>query len=215
MISIRQIDAGLALLGLHRSDLAAALGLNKSTLNAYFTGQTGIPSGRLREVQTWLENAGIAFLEDEGVKFNRAEIVKYEGSAGFRYFMEDVVETMKAAPGIYCVSNVDEHNWLKWLGEEQSKQIRDRTASLTGVRAHILVRQGDEALIAEHAEYRTVPDDLFYANTSFYVYGGKLALIQFEPENVSVRVLKNAAFAEAHRVMFNGVWNHLAEKAHG
>ncbi|NCC61323.1 MAG: hypothetical protein EOM12_10375 [Verrucomicrobiae bacterium] len=213
MITTRQIDAGLALLGLNRSDMAASLGINKSTLNAYFTGQSSIPSGKLEIIQKWLENSGIVFIDDEGVKLNKSEIVKYEGETGFRAFMDDVYETIKATPGEYYVSNVNEQNWLRWLGEEDALRRRKRTTALKGVHARILVKENDTLLTAtDYAEYRHVPDTMFMENLSHYIYGDKLALIEFKEDTVSVLVLHNADFAKAQKIWFETIWKQ-AEKA--
>lgn len=208
MITMPQIDAGLALLGLNRSDLAAALGVGKTTLNAYFTGQTSIPSGRLAEVQKWLESAGIAFTEDEGVKRNKAEIVKFEGQQGFVEFMTDVLETVKRVGGEVCVSNVDENDFENNLPKEFAEQYRIELAKVKNLTSKILVKEGDDFLTADGiANYRGIPANIFSEDASFYAYGDKLALITFHDESVQVLLLRNKQFADSFRVMFNAIWN--------
>lgn len=208
MITIRQIDAGLALLGLNRSDLATSMGVNKSTLNAYFTGQTSIPSGRLAEIQKWLENAGIVFIEDEGVKLNKAEIVKYEGEQGFVSFMTDVLETVKRGNSDVCVSNVDENDFENNLPEEFAEQYRKELSKVKNFSSKILVKEGDDFLTADGiAQYRGVPSEVFSEDASFYAYGDKLALITFHDDSVQILSLHNKQFADSFRVMFNAIWS--------
>lgn len=208
MITIRQIDAGLALLGLNRSDLAASLGINKSTLNAYFTGQSSIPSGRLGEIQRWLENSGIVFTEDEGIKLNKADIIKYEGKQGFVSFMTDVMETAKRGGTDICISNVDESNWENNLPSEFAEHYRAEMQKVKGLSSRILVKQDDDFLTAEgFAQYRGVPANVFSDEASFYAYGDKLAIITFHDESVQVVVLKNKQFSDSFRSMFNAIWN--------
>ncbi len=208
MITIRQIDAGLALLGLNRSDLATSMGVNKSTLNAYFTGQTSIPSGRLAEIQKWLENAGIVFIEDEGVKLNKAEIVKYDGEQGFVSFMTDVLETVKRGNSDVCVSNVDENDFENNLPEEFAEQYRKELSKVKNFSSKILVKEGDDFLTADGiAQYRGVPSEVFSEDASFYAYGDKLALITFHDDSVQILSLHNKQFADSFRVMFNAIWS--------
>jgi transcriptional regulator with XRE-family HTH domain len=208
MITTRQIDAGLALLGLNRSDLATSLGVNKSTLNAYFTGQTSVPSGRLAEIQKWLENAGIVFTEDEGVKLNKAEIVKYEGEQGFVSFMTDVLETVKRGNSDVCVSNVDENNFENNLPKEFAEHYRDELSKVKNFSSKILVKEDDDFLTADGiAKYRGVPSELFSEDATFYAFGDKLALITFHDDSVQILSLHNKQFADSFRVMFNAIWS--------
>jgi len=214
MITTRQIDAGLALLGLNRSDLATSLGVNKSTLNAYFTGQTSVPSGRLSEIQKWLENAGILFLEDEGVKLNKAEIIKYEGEQGFVSFMSDVLETVKRGNSDVCVSNVDENNFENNLPKEFAEYYRDELSKVKNFSSKILVKEDDDFLTADGiVKYRGVPANVFSEDATFYAYGDKLALITFHDDSVQILSLHNKPFANSFRVMFHAIWsNHKVIK---
>lgn len=209
MITIRQIDAGLALLGINRSDLATALGLNKSTLNAYFTGQSAIPSSRLGEIQTWLENAGVVFTEHEGVKLNKADVVRYEGSQGFVSFMTDVMESARHTPNFeMCISNVDEHDWENNLPLEFAEHYRAQMSKVKNLRSRVLVKEGDDFHTAKgFAEYRAVPSNIFSEEACFYAYGDKLALITFHEGSVQILVLNNKQFTDSYKVMFNAIWN--------
>lgn len=208
MITTRQIDAGLALLGLNRSDLATSLAVNKSTLNAYFTGQTSVPSGRLAEIQKWLENAGIVFTEDEGVKLNKAEIVKYNGEQGFVSFMTDVLETVKRGDAEVCVSNVDENDFENNLPKEFAEYYRKELAKVKNLTSKILVKENDDFLTADGiAQYRGIPANIFSEDATFYAYGDKLALLTFNNDSVQILVLNNKPFADSFRVMFNAIWS--------
>ena len=210
MITIRQIDAALGLLGLNRSDLAEQMGFNKSTFNAYFTGKAQIPSGKLGEIQKWLENSGIVFTEQGGVNPNTSDVVAYEGKQGFQTFMLDVLETAKRGGTDICVSNVDENKWEKNLSQEFAEYYRAEMQKVKGLSSRILVKEGDDFLTAEgFAQYRGVPASVFSDEASFYAYGDKLAIITFHDDTVQVLVLKNKQFSDSFRSMFNAVWkNH-------
>ncbi len=209
MISSAQIRAARALLGLSQKEASEGAGVGMTTISGIEGDVTQPSAETARKLQSFFEGCGLEFISPDGVKRKEAEII-YRGREGFKAFMWDVYETMKREPGTYCVTNVNEENWLKWLGEEESQKIRDKTATLRGVQAQILVKEGDTKLIAEHAEYRAVPEDMFFEDTSVYVYASKLAIIEFEESDVTVRVIDNRRVAACFKVMFEGHWNRIA-----
>ena len=50
------------------------------------------------------------------------------------------------------------------------------------------------------------PKDRF-SEIPFYVYGNKLAIILFEPDNVSISIIDNPKIAEAYKKQFNVMWD--------
>ncbi len=211
MISAKQLRAARAHLDLSQDEVAEGAGLTKYTLSNIERGATEGSSRSLEVLQQFYEQNGLLFTDDDGIKVIQSDVRSYEGKMGFHAFMTDVVKTLTAKPGTYCVSNVDENNWLKWLGLEEAVKLRDQINGIAGIRCHILVKEGDETQFAQYAEYRTLPADAFYDNTSFYVYADKLALIRFDPDNVTVRVLHNQYFTESFKLMFYRFWDLMAK----
>mgnify|MGYP000187148386 CR=1 FL=1 len=212
MLSASQIRAARAHLDLSQDDVAAATGITKYTLSNIERGATEASSKSLEALQSFFERKGLSFTPDDGVKKVTTDMRSYEGAEGFREFMWDVYDTMKAHPGTYCVSNVDERNWIKWMGVEDLELFVKKMADLKNVYAHIIVKDGDEVVVDNHAEYRSISADLFYDNTCFYVYADKLALIRFEANNVIVRVLQNKYFSESFKLMFYRFWDKFANR---
>ncbi len=119
--------------------------------------------------------------------------------------MDDIYETLKADPGEVFVSNVDEREFIKWLGEYAEKHIA-RMNDIKGVSYKILIRDGDEYTPgSSYAEYRWVSKDLF-SSVPFYIYGGKSALLLFGPD-VRVIVMDYPEIRDAFRVQFLDVWD--------
>ena len=210
MITLRQIDAGLSLLGLRRVDLAEALGIPNSTMTNYFKGVARMPSGRMAEVQSYLENAGIEFTDYEGVRFNHSDIIKLEGQQGFITFMTDVMETSLKKPTEICVSNVDETLWENNLPQEFAEHYREQMKKAKDLRSKILIKSGDDFETAsEFVEYRRIPEHLFSDEACFYAYGERLAIITFHDNDVQIVILNNKQFTDSFKVMFNTIWrNH-------
>ena len=210
MISIRQIDAALGLLGLSRSDFAAEIGLNKSTFNSYFTGKSSIPSGRLGAIQKWFEGAGIVFTEQGGVNPNTADILTYEGKQGFQAFMDDVYETAKSEGGDIYLFNSRPRLWHEWLGEEWYDMHSKRMKALGDkLNVKITVEEGDDVLILKSAQHKWFPKGL-YKNKIFYAYGNSLAFLDFKEDSLKIIVIKQKEFTDIFRVLYDVAWKNVA-----
>lgn len=199
-----------AYLNWDQKELAERCGISISTVR-YFEGETrDTGHSTIAKIQTCLELAGITFLESGGLEPTDQQVIRFEGRDGFVRFMDDVYETMKQQGGIYRVSNVNEANWLKWIGDREAAEGQKRMSALDGVSARILVRGGDRLLVATtYAEYSALPAAVFHDHVSSYVYGDKYAIIRFEPDNVFVTLLHDAEFAGAQADWFDAYWETL------
>lgn len=206
MITTRQIDAGLALLGLNRSDLADALGMNKSTFNAYFTGQASIPIERMKSIKNWLESKGIDFIQ-AGVRIKETEVREFKGQYGFWAFYDDVYETIRKSGGQILVNNVDESLFLKWLAGKKEEHDK-RMSALDNYSVKIIAREGDTNFPAKYGkiEYRWISKEKF-SEVPFYLYGSKTAIIEFEDDDVWISVIDSTRINKAFRDIFFSAWN--------
>ncbi len=201
-----KVRAGRGYLNWLQDDLASHAGLGIQSIRNIESENTSPTARTQRKIERAFALHGLTFTS-RGIEITEAPII-YEGKQGFEAFMDDVFETMRFGGGVYRVSNVDESNWLKWLGEDNSKARRDRTTALENVSARIMVRRGDKLLTAtDYAEYRTVPDAIFSEGVSSYIYGDKYAIIHFQPDAVRVLVLHDGAIADAQRCWFDAVWD--------
>lgn len=191
-----------------QQDLAEKAGVALSTVAKFEKedGQTGADT--VAKLARAVSLSGLALTASGGVVPQDGVVTVLHGAEGFADFMDDVFETMRAEGGTYRVSNVDEANWLKWLGDDDARRRRERTSELDNVNARILVRKGDRLLTAtDYAEYRAAPEDSFFEGVSSYIYGSKYAIIHFSDDAVRVMVLHDQAFADAQRHWFDAVWN--------
>jgi hypothetical protein len=72
----------------------------------------------------------------------------------------------------------------------------------------ITIKQNDKNFLGKHAEYRWLPERS-WNEQSFYAYGDKLALMLFEPEQVSIRTVCSRQFADGFRALFSLAWDHI------
>lgn len=208
MISSHQIKAARALIDWSQQDLAEAIDVSLPTLrNIEKGGDAKLVT--LKKIQTTLEVNGIEFGVNDGVKRRSTILRTLEGQAGYWEFYDDVYETIKKSGGEILVSNVDEREFDKWLGNRWEIQ-KNRMLDLSqeqDFNIRILVKEGDRHFtVPEYADYKWTPQDRF-SEIPFYVYGNKLAIILFEPENVSISIIDNPKIADAYKKQFNVMWD--------
>lgn len=213
MPTIEQIRAARALLDWSQSDLAEYAGLSQTGIARIENGTNQPNTTTLNKIKAAFENADIEFLGENGLRRKTGEVRIHRGENGFRAFMDDVYTVISEQGGEICVYNVDEKNWIRWMGKEgySSHALRMKEIKRQ-FQFRIIVKEGDEFLIAsDFAEYRWFPQNMF-RNQSFYAYGSKLALIDFKENNVEVMMLDQKDFTESFRILFNIAWDHVAKK---
>lgn len=213
MPTIEQIRAARALLDWSQADLADHAGLSQTGIARIENGTNQPNTHTLVKIRAAFENADVEFLGDAGLRRKTGEVKTLRGREGFQTFMNDVYETLRQNGGEVRVSNVDERQWIRWMGEEGYAVHADRMKKLSGsVNFRILIEEGDDFFIAnEFAQYRWFPKALFHGQ-SFYAYGNKLALIDFAKSDVSVMLMDQRNFAQSFIVLFDIAWEYVAKK---
>ncbi len=209
MITITQIKAAMGMLGWTDGQVADKLGITTVTLRGVLTGKNK-KVGYITNLQSIFEIEGLEFIESNGVRERPSSSVQtLEGQEGYWQFYDDIYETIKKCGGEILVSNVEEKHFKKWLGEKKNSHT-GRMIDLLDTKGYefkILVREGDrDTPVTSYAEYRWMPKDQF-SNIPFYVYGNKLAIIDFEEKNVSVFIINNPRVTNAYKKQFNAIWD--------
>ena len=208
MISNAQMRSARALLDLSQGDVAKTL---KISANALSNIESGIshPSDRISDLTKFYESRGIEFIPGDGVRRRTAQLIEYNGADGFRSFMDDVYETVKEQGGIICVHDVKPDNWLHWLGQEWNAMHTKRMLEIKKkYEFRITIKANDQNFLGRHAEYRWLPEKSWNPQ-SFYAYGDRLALMLFEPEQVTIRVIYSRQFADGFRSLFSLAWENI------
>jgi len=215
MITPTQMRAARAMLDVSQGHVAEHLGIAANTLSKIESGQSDVSVSRNQDIQRYYEREGIAFVENDGVKWSKEEIRVYDGPEQFVEFIDNIYDTAKTVGGSFCLFNAKPDNWIKLLGKEKYDAHSKRMMSLSdSLDVKITVKEGDRNFISESfAEYKWVPENMFNEK-SFYVFGDKIAFMNFEddPQKSRVLVLKHKDFSEGFRVLFNIAWNNVAEK---
>ena len=212
MPTIEQIRAARALIGWSQGELAEQAGLSQTGIARIENGTNQPNSSTIAKITAAFDKADVEFIGESGVKKRTGEVRTLRGTDGFREFMRDVYETVKAQGGEICVFNVDEKNWIKWMGQEDYDRHAQRMKSIEkSYNFKIIVEENDWFFIAsEVAEYRWFPKELF-DKQSFYAYGNKLAFLNFTESDVQVMILEQSKFSDGFKVLFNVAWNNVSK----
>ncbi|MCI5061224.1 MAG: helix-turn-helix transcriptional regulator, partial [Alphaproteobacteria bacterium] len=201
MITPTQMRAARAMLDVSQGYVAEHLGIAANTLSKIESGQSDISASRMRDIERFYERSGVEFTDSDGVKWKSGGVETYQGRAGFLEFMDDVYETMKTG-GEVLVNNVDESDFIKWIGDQAESHVK-RMREIKNLNFRILVEEGDDNTVASsYASYRALPKEQF-GTVPLYLYGDKTALIVFGEDDVEVFVVVHSAISQYFRSRFN------------
>ncbi len=204
-ITIEQIKAARALLDWTQEDLANRAGINIGQVRNYEAARAK-PQAVLEAIYKALLNAGIEFMTD-GARKRTPEMRILRGQQGFWDFYDDVYETVRAHGGKILINNGDVGLFWKWLGEKRHSH-KERMDALKNFEQKIIFREGSDGARGsyETTTYRLLPAEQF-SGVPFYVYGKKLAIIVFKPNDVDIFILDEASIAEAYEKTFYAQWD--------
>jgi transcriptional regulator with XRE-family HTH domain len=213
MPTIAQIRAARALLDWSQADLADYAGLSQTGIARIENGTNKPNSSTLDKIKNAFDHADIEFIAESGVRKRTGEIRTYKGQDGFRTFMDDVYETAKTVGGDICLFNGMPKYFHQYLGTDWYAQHAKRMNEIRdNYKLKITVKEGEDLLIAsEFAEYRHFPANLFKEKT-FYSYGEKLAIMSFDTESVTIKVLSEPEISASFQILFDIAWDNVAYK---
>ena len=204
-ITTAQIRGARGILGWSQHDLSERTGISATSIGSIENGASIPRENTLNAIKKAFEDSGIEFMPNQGIRVQSGDVQVFRGRSGFLDFMNDVYETLKNAKikNAY-VSNVDEDEFLKWMGDA-SKDHLQKMKEIESLSYKILVKDGDQYLPAtDYAEYRFMPKEQF-SSVPFYVYGDKLAILLFETEPTII-IMNYPAVAKAYKLQFEALW---------
>jgi len=204
-ITTAQIRGARGLLDWSQAELSRRTGISTTSIGNIESGNTQARESTLAIIRKSFEDGSIEFIGKEGVRVKIGDVRVFEGTQGFRDFYDDIYNTLKVTGGDVMVSNVDERQFVKALGDYATVHI-ERMKHLDNINYQILIREGDDYNPGdEYGEYREINKELF-SSVPFYIYGKKLAIILFNPDP-TVIVLNYVSVAEAYALQFHDMWN--------
>lgn len=207
-VSSDQIKGARAMLGWTREELADASGLSHNTIRNLEMGFISPRGKTLEQLCQAVEEAGLEFTEDEGIRRLRPDIKIIKGSNSSDEFFDTMLRAAKIK-GSEIVGIIRSQNMLLQALGVQNNNDLERVKNLL---AHASIR----CLFAENTEtplslsnyqFRMVPK---YCNqgTPFFVYGNSFALLQPNCEaTFQFVVFNDINLALGNKEHFNTAWD--------
>jgi len=206
MITAAQLRAARGLLDWTRTELAEAAKISPETVKNIEHGVFRPQEETAERIVRAFAERDVVFTDDEGVKIRRDAITRYEGSTGFRKFMDDLYQEAKKGNADICVSGVDEAEFIKHLGADFVDAHVKRMTDLHGSKVRCLIRDEDSNVFcSSYNDYRWVPSVTFSA-VPFYVFGNNFAVVNFDKDSVMVISIASEPVSKAYRKQFEIIW---------
>ncbi len=207
MITIEQIKAARALLGLKQSELATASNISLTSLNNIERGVTSPRVKTLEGIKSSLESFGIEFIRQDGVcqrqeHFN-VEIV--EGKEVVQKWLNDIIKKISIYGGDTLMSGIDEREFVARNEKELARYYK--LFEQKKWKEKILICESDEFLYAPSSttEYRWVDKSIF-TQVPYAVYGNSYSIMTWGPPE-RVIIIENQTIADSARQQFMVHWN--------
>ncbi len=212
IITPSQCRAARALLNWSQPELAKRARMNKQTISNFESEKSTPSRTSLEKLSRTLENGGVVFTEDDGVKRALGLFqITLEGEDGVRAFFDDVYETTKETQKEILIFNGLPTELMKAAGEEWYQNHAARMQKLNIVSKNIL-KEGEKNLIGKSfASYKWVPKE-FFRSKMIYVYGDKFAFMSFDPE-ILIKITKEPDIADSLRILINLACENVAREA--
>ncbi len=208
-ISAAQIRAARALLDWSQDVLAEAAQLSVATIRKIELGHISPRSETTGSIIAAFENAGLEFIEPDGVRHRPEEIRVYQGREGVKGFFDDVYETMKSKGGELVLVCHSARDYLdNVMGEYHDVHVPRMTALRGKMTVKCILINDDGPLwAADYYEYRRISSQ-YVDSVPFYVYDDKYAII-FPAADASLKiiVIQSRTAAEAFRRQFDSMWD--------
>lgn len=202
-ITASQIRAARALLDWKQETLADKVGISKHTISKIENGDTQGSIQTLKKIARVLEDSGVEFIENEGVRKRVTQIYTLTGRENLLHFFDSMYEEVKESKELYAC-NVDEKLFDEWLGEVSDDHTR-RMENIEDLICLTLVEEGKDYFPCEsYTEYRWAKKAHF-DSSPFYVFGDKVAILLFE-EDVTIIVIHHSDVARAYKKQFYVAW---------
>jgi DNA-binding XRE family transcriptional regulator len=211
MITPTQMRAARAMLDVPQGHVAEHLGIAANTLSKIESGQSDVSMSRMSDIQRFYEREGIAFMENDGVKWNNETFKIFKGDEDFRAFYDDLYNTVKDFGGDVCLYNGVSELVINSLGKDFVAKQQKRMSEIEKAFSYrVIVEYGDSTFFgSSYCEYKWMSQE-FFNNKAFFVFGNKVAFANFD-DGVQIIMIEQSDIAQNHRVLFDLAWNELAQ----
>lgn len=207
VLGARQIKAARALLDWSQEDLALAAQLSIATIRKLELGYISPRLSTTSVIRRAIENAGLEFIDHEGVRRRPDEIVSYEGARGREDFFDDVCLTVKKGGGDVLFVETPETGLL--CGQDEPRfSCLETLLKLNGtsVVRCLLTDMVEMPLPTPRLEFRFLSRH-YVDPLPFCVYGDKFAMfVSGKGSKSKMIVMRSSCAADSSRRQFYSMW---------
>jgi transcriptional regulator with XRE-family HTH domain len=210
-----QIRAARALLNWHQPDLAKACGVSRESIAQIESGKSQGTQSNMEKITDAFWQAGIEFIEGEGLRRWGDMVEILEGATGFQRFLDDIFMSAASAaqPFDIMACGVQDEKFVEAAGEKNEQHL-ERMGKIKNIRAKSINMEGEKGFVsAKYCEYRTL-ESAALAAVPFYIYGNNLAIIIWRPE-LKIILIRSRILAEAYKMQFQILWKSARSVKYG
>ena len=207
-ISARQIKAARSLLDCSQDDLAKLTRLSVATVRKLELGFISPRSSTTHVIRQAIEDAGIEFINAEGVRRRAEEVMLYQDNEGLAAFCEDIRHTIKSKGGDIAIVAASEAALAMSCGSDDFRNLESvlKINDMTTIKC-ILTASIDQPISTPRFEFRFMSKS-YVDPIPFYVYGNKFALVMpREDAAPKVIVLQFSSIVQASLRQFHSMWD--------
>lgn len=207
-ITARQIRAARAILDWSQDDLADATQLSIATIRKLELGNISPRQATTSGIRNALEEAGLEFIEPDGVRRRPDEIATYQGINGAVDFFDDIHETIKKNGGDVVMIETSDVALVRWQRADACKHF-DRILDLNGSTTIkcLLTEVIDLPLSTPRLEFRFISKH-YVDPMPFCVYGDKFAMVAAGNKSDSrIIVMRSPCAVHASKRQFFSMWD--------
>jgi transcriptional regulator with XRE-family HTH domain len=209
MIEREQIKAARAMLDWSQKLLAEKCGISEPTVKMIENGRINSTPDTLGRIQDTLENAGLEFLPQKGVRFRDDLITVIERMDEqdniFLRLLDDVYYCLKKEANPELLYSFVDNSLSPREVTEKEKFLRS-----SGIRMRSLIKYGDKNLFYPADEYRYLPKG-HYVNNPTLVYGNNFATIVNRNARAGtaehIIIIRDKTIALTKRTEFEIIWS--------
>lgn len=202
MITKEQCRAARSLLNLKQAELAEDCGISKTAITNFESGLFNPRADNMAIIETALQNRGIDFIGLSGVQKRQTISRMLEGNSMYPDLWDDIFDTMKDRGGEVLISYLTEKESNELHPEALAQHI-DRLKQHR-ITERLLVCEGDTCFVQDRECYRWLPENVFKAGATTFLYNGKIA-IQFWSGSIAM-ILENESVYQSEKARFEYLW---------
>ena len=206
-ITTAQMRGARGLVNWSQSELSKRTGISTTSIGNIEAGNTQARESTLKIIRQAFENAGIEFIGTEGMRKKNDNIYSIEGSDALDRLLDDMYGTLAKTGGEVLGFGVEEKTDVT---AEESRKIQNYLDKLkaANITERLIIREGDMNLMAPVEFYKSIPKEYFSPHP-FYIYGDKIALINWGTPN-KIFIINSPLFSETFTRAFNCLWDNAS-----